>query len=93
MVLAATATGHGQAAAVLAALIGERGAGGDSIDLAERLERFSRDRAPRASALRRMADGWVKFTLSSLCAASSPILPLPRERWETRGKSASSRPI
>jgi len=60
MVLAATVAGHGRAAASIAALIGERGAGGDSIDLAERLERFGRDRAPRAQALRRMADGWVK---------------------------------
>lgn len=60
MVLAATAAGHGRAAAIIAALIGERGAGGDSIDLAERLERFGGDRGPRAQALRRMADGWVK---------------------------------
>lgn len=82
MVLAATAAGAGQNAAVIAALIGERGAGGDSIDLAERLERFRRDRSPRTDALRRMADGWVKQAERVLRdratrAAFAALLPLP----------------
>lgn len=60
MVLLATASGHGRQAAHIAALLGERGMGGDSVDLADRLERFARDGSPRAQATRRLADGWAR---------------------------------
>jgi ATP-dependent helicase HrpB len=56
------AAGHGQAeeAALLAAMLSERGLGGTSTDLAERLDRVGRDRSPRAQAVRRLAKGWAK---------------------------------
>lgn len=60
MVLLASASDNGQQAALLAAVLSERGAGGDGVDLAERLERLARDRTPRAGALRRMADNWAR---------------------------------
>ncbi|MEK7266893.1 MAG: ATP-dependent helicase HrpB [Pseudomonadota bacterium] len=45
-------------AAEIAALIGERGLGGDSVDLRDRLERFRRDNSDRARALREQAARW-----------------------------------
>ena len=45
-------------AARIAALISERGVGGSSTDLAERLIRFDQDRGRRATQLRRQAERW-----------------------------------
>lgn len=44
--------------AQIAALLSERGLGGNSTDLATRLSRFKTDRSGRASALRRQAERW-----------------------------------
>ena len=70
------AAGFGQAdrAASLAALLVERGAGGDAVDLTERLERFERDRGGRAQDLRRLAAGWARQAKGprSAQAARSP---------------------
>ena len=52
--------GAGHDAAMIAALLSERGLGGDSADLDARLEEFRRDRSPRASAARQMAQRWVE---------------------------------
>lgn len=46
-------------AAQIAALISERGIGGNSPDLNERLARFQRDRGRRAETLRRQAGQWA----------------------------------
>lgn len=53
--------GEGLTAAQLAALISERGLGGDSLDLSRRLENFGRDRARRAEEARVMAARWAKL--------------------------------
>lgn len=45
-------------AAEIAALISERGMGGNSADLTERLQRFQKDRGGRAENLRRQAARW-----------------------------------
>lgn len=45
-------------AARIAALVSERGIGGASPDLSERLARFDQDRGPRATQLRRQAKRW-----------------------------------
>lgn len=45
-------------AANIAALVSERGIGGNSADLAERLARFGSDRSKRADVLRRQASNW-----------------------------------
>ncbi|MFL5212550.1 MAG: ATP-dependent helicase HrpB [Microvirga sp.] len=48
-------------AADLAAVLVERGLGGDAVDLTDRVERFRRDRSPRAADMRRMAEGWARM--------------------------------
>lgn len=60
MVVAAAASGHAREAAALAAVVVERGLGGDGADLADRVERFGRDRTPRAADMRRLAEGWAQ---------------------------------
>ncbi|HKG84788.1 MAG TPA: ATP-dependent helicase HrpB, partial [Beijerinckiaceae bacterium] len=63
MVLAAAGRSPEMArdAADLAAVLVERGLGGDAVDLALRVERFRRDRSPRAADMRRMAEGWARM--------------------------------
>ena len=65
MVMAAGAGGQAREAADLAAVLVERGLGGDTVDLAERVERFRRDRSKRAEDMRRMADGWARAAAPS----------------------------
>jgi ATP-dependent helicase HrpB len=59
--------GAGEAAAQIAAVLTERGLGGDSVDLDARLDQFRRDRSPRASSARQMTQRWA-----SQVAGSSP---------------------
>ncbi|RTL65651.1 MAG: ATP-dependent helicase HrpB [Hyphomicrobiales bacterium] len=61
MVLAAASLGEAQRAAEIAAVIVERGLGGNDPDLAHRLEAFQRDRSRRASDMRRLASGWARM--------------------------------
>ncbi|HVL71638.1 MAG TPA: ATP-dependent helicase HrpB [Beijerinckiaceae bacterium] len=60
MVVAAAGRGAASEAAALAAVLVERGLGGDAVDLSERVERFLRDRSDRARDMRRMAQGWAR---------------------------------
>lgn len=59
MVVSAAESGQARAAADLAAVLVERGLGGDAVDLAERLDRFRRDRGQRAADMRRLAAAWT----------------------------------
>jgi ATP-dependent RNA helicase HrpB len=61
MVMAAAELGHANEAAEIAAVIVERGLGGNDADLADRLERFRRDRSRRAGDMRRLAAGWARM--------------------------------
>ena len=63
--------GAGANAAAIAAILTERGLGGDSADLDHRLDQFRRDRSQRASSARDLARRWA-----SQVASSSP----PEER-------------
>jgi ATP-dependent helicase HrpB len=76
MVLLAAERGADAArdAADLAALLVERGLGGDAVDLAERLDRFRHDRSSRAQDMRRLAQGWARMA----CRQT----PLPDVRGE-----------
>ena len=65
MVIDAARVGQGTLAAELAALIGERGLGGDDIDMRERLATLRRDRSARARDARGMARRWVEVVDSS----------------------------
>jgi len=52
--------GAGEEAADIAAILTERGLGGDSVDLDARLDQFRRDRSPRASSARSLAQRWAQ---------------------------------
>ena len=51
-------------AALIAAILTERGLGGDSVDLDARLDNFRRDRASRAQGARQLAQRWASQVLS-----------------------------
>jgi ATP-dependent helicase HrpB len=51
--------GAGEEAADIAAVLTERGLGGDSVDLDHRLDQFRRDRSQRASSARALAQRWA----------------------------------
>ena len=59
MVVDAGAAGSGALAADIAAILSERGLGGDSVDLTHRLDMFRRDRSRRGEDARRMAKRWA----------------------------------
>jgi ATP-dependent helicase HrpB len=59
MVIDATGFGAGAVAAEIAAIVSERGLGGDEVDLAHRLENLRRDRSRRAVEVRRMVQRWL----------------------------------
>jgi ATP-dependent helicase HrpB len=58
----AAAAEHDEAllAAEIAAVVSERGLGGDDIDLSHRVEQFRRDRGNRAEEARRLARNWAQ---------------------------------
>ncbi len=64
MVVDAAAPGAALDAAEIAVLIGERGLGGDDVDLTHRLENLRRDRSPRARDARAMAARWAVIAKS-----------------------------
>jgi ATP-dependent helicase HrpB len=72
MVVAAAANGQARAAADLAAVLVERGLGGDSVDLGERVDRFRRDRSRRAEDMRRLAEGWARTAASAARHRTTP---------------------
>ncbi len=88
MVVSAAARGRDAArdAADLAAVLVERGLGGDSVDLAERAERFRRDRSTRAEDMRRLAAGWAKIALAH---ASPPAARRPARSRHPPGAGLS----
>jgi len=60
MVIDAAAMGQGRDAADIAAIVTERGLGGDDVDLAHRLDQFRRDKSSRARDARAMAARWAE---------------------------------
>jgi ATP-dependent helicase HrpB len=60
MVVDAAGEGAALPAAEIAVLIGERGLGGDDVDLTHRLDALRRDRSPRARDARAMAERWAQ---------------------------------
>lgn len=58
MVVDAGEQGAGADAAAIAAILTERGLGGDDVDLAHRLDQFRRDRSRRAEDARAMVKRW-----------------------------------
>jgi ATP-dependent helicase HrpB len=76
MVIDAGRTGQGLLAAEIAALIGERGLGGNDVDMSERLAVLRRDRSLHGRDARKMAERWAE-------AASVPSASSGREADET----------
>ena len=68
MVLAAGKIGAAARAAMIAAVLVERGTGGNDVDLDHRLEKFARDRSRRAEDMRRLSAGWAKAALDDVKA-------------------------
>jgi len=85
MVVDATLAGDAKRASEIAVVLTERGLGGDSVDLATRLDAFARDRSQRAGDVRRLAHGLAGRALTSSPRAAG-------RRWreapdEGRGQS------
>ncbi len=62
-----------QDAALMAALLVERGLGGTSTDIGERLARFRTERSGRAEDMRKLAQGWMAAAGKGMAAAQSPL--------------------
>ncbi|MFX8824916.1 hypothetical protein ABTM64_20510, partial [Acinetobacter baumannii] len=62
--------GQADQAAEIAAVIVERGLGGNDPDLPHRLEAFQRDRSRRASDMRKLATGWAR---TATARATKPV--------------------
>jgi ATP-dependent helicase HrpB len=65
MIVDSNLLGTGKAAAEIAAVLTERGLGGDNVDLDVRLDVFRRDRSQRADSARSLARRWVSQVTSS----------------------------
>jgi len=70
-------------AARLAAILVERGLGGNDTDLTHRLELFGRDRSRRAEDMRRLADGWARMAGPAARARGETIGPAKSEKKST----------
>jgi ATP-dependent RNA helicase HrpB len=65
MIVDSNRFGSGEEAAEIAAILTERGLGGDSADLDARLDQFRRDRSPRSSSARDLARRWAQQVASA----------------------------
>ncbi|WP_370136010.1 MULTISPECIES: ATP-dependent helicase HrpB [unclassified Bradyrhizobium] len=65
MIVDSHRAGSGEAAAEIAAIITERGLGGDSVDLDHRRDQFRRDRSLRAASARDLARRWASQVAAS----------------------------
>jgi len=74
MVVDAAALNEGQVAAEIAAVVSERGLGGDDVDLTARLDALRRDRSRRAQDARQMAGRWAAAASSSSVPEQSESL-------------------
>jgi ATP-dependent helicase HrpB len=68
--------GAAKEAADIAAVLTERGLGGDSVDLDARLDQFGRDRSQRASSARSLAQRWASQVAATEGAELSSPSPL-----------------
>ena len=71
MVARGAAAGAGRLAADIAVILTERGLGGTTTDLDDRLRRFRQDRSPRADDARRLATRWAAVAGEGASASST----------------------
>ena len=62
MILEGAAAGAAWRAARIAAVLSDRGLGGNGVDLSDRLERFDRDRSQRVRDARSLAERWARLS-------------------------------
>ena len=67
--------GAGEEAADIAAVLTERGLGGDSVDLDVRLDQFRRDRSQRSSSARSLAQRWASQVAATEGAPAEDTSP------------------
>jgi len=72
MVVDAGGEGAGQLAADIAAILTERGLGGDDPDLRHRLDQFRRDRSARAQEARAMVRRWASSVIPGRAEGANP---------------------
>jgi ATP-dependent helicase HrpB len=94
MLLKAGERGSAQDAAELAAVLVERGVGGNDLDVATRLENFRRDRSRRAQDMRALSRQWARAAITSekdgsLSPAELLALAYPERIAKNRGKRGS----
>ncbi|WP_414464161.1 ATP-dependent helicase HrpB [Hyphomicrobium sp. DY-1] len=92
MIMKGGELGNASLAAEIAAILVERGIGGNDIDLAQRLENFRRDRSQRAEGMRALARQWARTASTDLLESrvQSPAallaLAYPERIAKSRGK-------
>jgi ATP-dependent helicase HrpB len=74
MIVDSARFGYGEEAAEIAAILTERGLGGDSVDLDVRLDQFRRDRSQRAGSARQLAERWASQVEKSSSAQENEEL-------------------
>ena len=94
MLLKAGERGAAEGAAELAAVLVERGIGGNDLDLVTRLENFLRDRSRRSQDMRALARQWARAATTSandntLSPAEFLALAYPERIAKNRGKRGS----
>jgi ATP-dependent helicase HrpB len=76
MIITAAETGTQQQAAEIAAVLVERGLGGNDTDLDARLQSFRRDRSRRAEDMRRLARGWAELAQAGSGGSDRATVPV-----------------
>lgn len=90
MVVDAGEAGAGAQAANIAAILTERGLGGDDVDLAHRLDQFRRDRSRRAEDARAMAKRWASGNGGGEMSVGAILsLAYPERVAKSRGSSGA----
>lgn len=90
MIIKAREVGEAATAAEIAAVLVERGLGGNSIDLSDRINQFRRDRSPRAYEMRRLASIWSGKNQQSAHSIGRVIaLAYPDRIAKLRGKEGA----
>lgn len=92
MLVAASERGMARTAVEVAVLLGERGLGGQDVDIESRVRRFRSERGQKAEAARKLAERWAR-----LVAEADPFAPRrpgldPDQGFFDRGRKGSLAP-
>lgn len=77
MVIEGVRRGAGEEAALIAAIVSERGLGSDAPDLMHRLDDLRRDRSRRAEEARRLAERWAREAAGLTARLNAGGMPSP----------------